>query len=260
MTSVLDTTKAALEALDFTEENVRLTQIEAELEGYTKAQDQIRTRIDEINRALQDMRRLKDIDATTAADKLLAGGDVEEIARAASTEQSLMDERETLNATFKNLKHRYEDLYPETHKIRGRARQRAMETAQPLIDAILADARAAAEQLALAHASMSAITGTTRCNLNAATDLQQAFNTLIPLFRATGDLPEMTIPDEVRDTLMPLEAKGRGIAVSVPSYLPGYAPSAQPIETARKAPGPSKLLSWAVPAWAGARESTTFPS
>lgn len=259
MNTVLKTTKAALEALDFTEENARYAEIEAELAGFTEAQNKIRARTEEIDLALRDIRDLNAQDAAAAADRLLDGGNVKDIAQAVSTEQNLRDERVSVNATYGELSRRQRELHPELQEIQGRNRQIAMQAAEPLTRTILAEARGAAERLAMAHSAMYAVTSTTRSTSAGSQALEKAFEALRDLFHATGEFPAMIIPDEIRGALMPLQDKGRAAQMHIPTHVYGFAPPPETIRTAPKEPGPSKLHSWAAPAWARTRASITFP-
>lgn len=260
MNTVLETTKAALEALDFTEASARHAEIKAQLASFTEGQNKIRARTAEIDQALRDIRELQSVDAATAADRLLAGANVEEVGRAASTEQSLRDERMALNAAHGDLNRRYSDLSPEGDKIQNHNRCVAAQAAQPLVDAILAEAREAAERLAMAHAAMHAVAKTTRSNPTGSQALEKGFEALRDLFHATGGFPSMAIPKEVREVLMPLEGRGQAAPMHVPTYVYGYAPAAEPVRTTPKERGQSTLRSWLTPAWAGARASHTFPN
>lgn len=259
MPTIFETTKQALQALDFTEENARYAEIQAELESFTDAQEKIRARNVEIDKTLRDIRDLKSEDAAKAADRLLDSGDVTEIAKAVSTEQDLRDERASLNATFGELTRRHQDLYPEGSLIQGHCRAVAAQTAQPIVDLILAEAREAAERLAVAYAAIDAVSNTTRSRINGQQELKEAFEALRGLFHHTGGFPAMTIPEDIRETLLPLQNKGPAAPMHVPNYVSGFMPPAAPIKTERKVAGPSTLRSWLSPAWARATASITFP-
>jgi len=221
MPTVLEVTKQAFEALDFTEENARYAEIQAERAGLLEAQDKIRARTAEIDEALQDIRNLKAEDAAKAADRLLANGDVNEISKAVSTEQDLRDEWASLRATLGELNRREQDLYPKEQDLQNRCRREAAKAAAPIVDAILSHAVDAGKQLVNAYAALWAVAHTTGGRCKGKDEIADVIDALKGLFEATDSFPAAVIPDDVRTALLPLETKGPVARMRVPSTVNG---------------------------------------
>lgn len=257
-TTILTTTKQALEALDFSGEIAEFEKVEAEVAEIAAAQDKIRARTEAIDIQVREER----INAAQIADRLLAGEDFADATAGASID-ALKEERAMLNEAFRDLSRRYADTYPRLGHIRSRARSIAARETTTLIDAILADAREAALKIAECYAAAYGVTGTTGTHSPGKDALGDALNGLSALFHQTGGAPGAQVPAAIRDAMMPLVEKGKILRTSVPTYVPGLSqpPAQQSAEPRRKAPGDDgKPKSRLIPAWARATDFAPFAS
>ena len=99
--TVLDRTAAEIEALDLSEENERIVDLEAEIERIGQAQEKARARIAEIQ-TLRREERLRDNGAEVAT-MLLQDVSPTDAATANRTEDSLREEADGLSAGIREL-------------------------------------------------------------------------------------------------------------------------------------------------------------
>jgi multidrug efflux pump subunit AcrA (membrane-fusion protein) len=156
---------AALAALDFSPENARIAEIEADIARMEAARETAQARRAEISETLAPYRTQHSLPAATpfadngaaVADALLAELDPTEAASAHQTTENLEREREALMLGMKDLASRINGGRQEISDIRAGTCQRVAREVMPAMDAILSDAQDLARKLVESFAAMKAI-------------------------------------------------------------------------------------------------------
>ena len=159
-TTILNTARDAFAAIDVSEENERIAELEAERGRIDSAIASAQARVAEISTELAEYAPADP--AVAMADALLADASPTMAADAGLDREALVAERAKLNGATGELRRRQDDAYNEIRAVQGRAFHKVQGAAQPMIAALVADARAAAERIAANYAMLDAINGATR--------------------------------------------------------------------------------------------------
>lgn len=142
--------RLAIEALDFTAENERVVELEAERANIETACRRAQSRQIEIRDTLTSA-TVHDGDAVAKA--LLSGS----AALPHAGRDALVEEASALNAGVRELDKRMRNISNEIDSIRSAARKRAFEAITPLSESLIREAEAGAEAIMQAFASLKAI-------------------------------------------------------------------------------------------------------
>lgn len=220
MTAIYDRAAKALAALDFTEENELIAAHAAEGERLSAAMRKAETRINEvqaqISKILQDKLAERET-AVAVADALLGEADAREATASLVRERDLRDELNALRAGLRELQDRSRDQGDVMAHAKGEAMRKVVPALEPVVQSLIADARAAAQQIGQAFASIAAIAGATRYFHYEARQFGDALARLMSAdLVARKDL--IDTPDSILEMFAPLADKGPAAAVRVPTY------------------------------------------
>lgn len=220
MTAIYDRAAKALAALDFTEENETIAAHAAEGERLSAAMRKAEARIAEvqgqISKILQDKLAEKQT-AVAVADALLGEADARDATASLVRERDLRDELNALRAGLRELQDRSRDHGDVMGQAKGEALKKVVPALQPVVDSLIADARAAAEQIGQAFASIAAISGATRYFSYETRQFGDALARLMSAdLIARRDL--IDTPESILEMFAPLAEKGPAASVHVPTY------------------------------------------
>jgi hypothetical protein len=214
---------SAIAALDLSAENDRLAELNAKLAEIGEAETTARERIAELDALIRGYR---EPDGDEVADAILAGDTATMAANAGASLTSLQDERARLFPALKALRHRNDDALAEVREVRAAAAHKASGAVAPLIDAIVAEARVAAERLAECYAAVSAAYSATQYFSRQRDALGEA------LHASRGLLDEpyraVPVPASVVEVLKALVVKGPVLRSTVPETVPQPNPPIAP--------------------------------
>lgn len=199
----------AFAALDVSEENARIAEIEAERERIAAAIDRAEQRKSEITRELEAVRDPEP--GIAVANALMANVPASEAAEQASNRDRLFQERADLHRGIGELRKRDEDCVIQILGVQQAAGAKAGEVAAPVIEAIIAQARAAGEQIVTAYASLAAISDATRTGRGEADRLGQAVAGLMSREALLNRRNIVNVPASTAAMLAPLQSKGPAI-------------------------------------------------
>lgn len=221
MTEIYDRAAKDLAALTFDHENQALAEMAAEGDRISAAIGKAETRLREIagqlSAILQD--RMADKRAAVAvADALLGEADAGQAAATMVKERDLRDEQNALRAGIAELNQRSRENSEAMARLKNAAMGKVMPALRPVIDYLLAEARAAADTIARTYATVAGIQAGARTFQAEAEMLGAA---LAKLMRSDliprRDMLE--VPDTVAEMLAPLSGKGLASAGNVPSRV-----------------------------------------
>lgn len=156
-TKIIQQTAAALAALDFSDENARMAELEAERDNIDAAIERGNARRNEIAQALRAWRDTDRDSVGNVADALLGGTHATEATALAHDAEALKEESAHLAAAIAELRRRGDDVLANMNILRTAARGKAASAAQPLADALRARAKLAAEELLACYAGLQAL-------------------------------------------------------------------------------------------------------
>ena len=205
-------------ALDLSAEGERIAELEQEIEKAEAAISKAEARCTEIAQRIVEYRGP---DARQVGDALLAEASTVEAARAGERIEDLEAERASLRAGIADLRRRVEDWRSEIDDAKRAASGQAARLTQPLVDAITADAKKAAEQLLTYYAALSALALGTRVGTIAEAQLRYAADGLMGTNRLLSWRKQLPVPPEIDQLLDRLSEKGGALLVRRASSVPG---------------------------------------
>jgi hypothetical protein len=206
---LLSKTTERLSALDFSEENGRIAEIEAENARMDNAIAEAERRCAEI-----EVLTTKKVgrDPADIADALLEGG-LKEAIKAGIDDEALKEERLTLRRAITELRGRQTANFNAIVEVQQSVNGRISDALAPLADALLAIAREAGEKFVQAWAGLSALhsMGLSRevsASLRAADNV---VGTLHTSFGFLGSARYIDTPAEIINALRPLASAGKAV-------------------------------------------------
>ena len=157
--AILARTSSEIEALDLSEENERIADLEAELERIAQAQERALARIAEIN-ALKREARQRD-NGTDVATMLLQDVSPTDAAAASRSADSLREEADGLSAGIRELGARAAGCRDEINRARFSAEHKVRQAVTALRDNIVGEARRASEAIVQAFAAIKTLEAAT---------------------------------------------------------------------------------------------------
>lgn len=220
MPAIYDRAAKDLAALDFEADNAALAERAAEGEKLTaailKAESRIAQLQAQLTAILQD-RMAERKAAVAVADALLGEADASQAAAQVVKERDLREEIASLRAGLRELQDRSRDNSDAMGRIKSDALRKVMPALQPVVDSLIADAKAAADQIAHAFASIAAISGSTRYFHREVGQFGDALARLMSAdLIARRDL--LDTPDDIAEMLAPLASKGPAASIHVPTF------------------------------------------
>jgi hypothetical protein len=216
-----------LAELDFSPENARIAEIEADIGRMQAAVDVANERREEIGgilRPLLDPRggspAYEGHDAVAVANALLADVEPSEAAAFSKSQEELEREREALRLAVVDLAARIRGGYTEITEIQSRSRGRVQHAVQPVIDAIFADAQSATRQIVESFAALQAITTAAKMAGPHFIAMQNALSDGGGgLYRLLAHAPYVDVPTSIVNMLNGLSDKGPALpAVLLSSF------------------------------------------
>jgi hypothetical protein len=215
--ATFDHAAKAIAALNFSNEVEVVSQLLGESAKITEAIERANARLGEIGYALNS--RPQGEAGREVADALLDGAEpAQAAALATASREALLIERANLSAGMADLKRREQAISREVGELQNAARARLAEPLQPLIDAVMADAKTAADNIGRAFAVLQALSISTRTGTSEAAKLSQAVARLRNA-ELIGPSPRLDVPDGVAEILAPVAKLGEALPVNVPAWV-----------------------------------------
>lgn len=216
-------TRTALERLDLSEENNRITTLEAELGEIEAAIERANARRQEISQILHpDRAHPNNRTAPCAiADRLLAGDARGVVIDAAPSRDELEHERETLRLGIGELAQRRDAKRGEIDAVKREADRKAGAACEELAIAYRAEATKAAETIREAFAALQSIENVTRMTLadSAASAARTALDGASRDFGLLRRTKFADVPAAIVDALEPLGRKGKALSRTAPKQI-----------------------------------------
>lgn len=220
MPAIYDRAAKELAALDFTAENEVLAVKQAEGERLSAAMLKAEARIRDVQAQLSELLQDKlasQREAVAVAEALLGTGDASEATATIVRERDLREELTALRAGLRELQDRSRDNSEAMARIKAEAAVKIVPALQPVVDTLITDARAAADQIATAFASIAAISGATRYFSHEARQTGEVLAKLMASeLIARRDIIET--PDDITEMFAPLAGKGLCASYRVPTF------------------------------------------
>lgn len=204
-TTIYEQTAHAFASLDFSVEDGRLAELEAERAGITAAMVRVHDRRVEIDTALAGWRNARrDAEKDSArvmADALVDGATLSEAVAPVLDIEALKEESAALVRTLAELERRQIDLGSEIKTVRMEAAGKAALAAQPLADALRAKAKRAAEELLECYAGLQALSTSVGAAGREVGQARNAAAGCIGENRLLSWRQQIPVPNEVADVL-----------------------------------------------------------
>lgn len=206
--------KAAAEfaAIDVSDENAQIAEIEAKIADAHKAIEAAEARCSEIARLNNDRRGPQGADV---AEALLSGASAIEAARSGPSAETLNEERLSLRAGIKTLSHQIEDWRAEISNIESSARSKISTISNSFHGALMADAREKLEEVATIYAAAAAVSATTRYGTYETSRFREVMEAASRGDGLLYGLRRIDVPAEINDVLRNLEGKGRALRIGL---------------------------------------------
>lgn len=221
MTAIYDRTAKALASLDFSDENQALAERAAEGKRLSAAMRKAEARIAEVTGKLSEIlqdRLAEKRAAVAVADALLGDADASQATATVARERDLREELQALRAGLRELEERARVCGEDMARLKGAAMSKVVPALRPVIDDLLAEARAAADTIARAYASAAGIqTGAPA--FQAETDMLGAALAKLMRSELVPRRDVLEVPDSVAEMLAPLSEKGLAAAGNVPARV-----------------------------------------
>lgn len=221
MTAMYDRAAKDLAALSFDHENQALADMAAEGERISAAITKAETRLGEIqvqlSAILQDRMADKRV-AVAVADALLGDADAGQAAATMVKERDLRDEQNALRAGIAELNQRNRENSEAMARLKGTAMGKVVPALRPVIDDLVAEARAAADTIARIYATLAGIQAGARA-FQAETEMLGAALAKLMRSELIPRRDMLEVPDSVAEMLAPLSSKGMAAAGNVPTIV-----------------------------------------
>lgn len=195
-------TAAALAELDFSAENAEITELQAEIERVTSAIDRARQHVAQLGQE-----ELRQDSGHAVAEALLSGSDPDEAATVMTAAGSIAERKAALLRAIPELTQQAARARDRIATLQGGAERRVAEVARPLVDALMSQAKGAAEQLAETFAALSAVSFATKAGAEERSRLSTATHALFSE-RLLAQAKTLAVPAEVQSLEGPLSGKG----------------------------------------------------
>ncbi|WP_126174363.1 hypothetical protein [Altericroceibacterium xinjiangense] len=208
--------KAAFAALDFTEENEQIAELERKIEECEAAIEAGRGRI----KAVVAQQRDPKPDGFAAANALLEGVSLREAAAVPGTYDALEKEYRALTEGIRHLSDNIAHYRGQIRQVQGGAERRLSEAAAGLVETVTNEARVAAEQIEQCCAALRAVHYTTKAGVHEVRALERVRDGMVLDAHGQGLLAhkaKVEVPEEVVDALSSLAYKG-GSALQIRLY------------------------------------------
>ena len=150
--AALEQVREAFAALDFTEQNGEIAELEVSVTKITAAIDDARQRVAELGETDRS-----NADGRAVADALLDGQNPDAAAQAATAAGERAERKAALVSALPALAMQRSDAVMRIDSIKSEARQATGRAAQPLIDVLMERAREAAEEILAIYADISTL-------------------------------------------------------------------------------------------------------
>jgi uncharacterized small protein (DUF1192 family) len=202
----------AVAALDFTEENRRIAELEDEILRLESAMERGKDRCNAIARQIHES---KGPDGQAVGDALLADELPTDAARAGPNLEQLAAEKDALLAGIRDLSKRVEAARLEITGIQGRAGLKAAEAVAPLAVAAVAEMEQAAAVIFRSFATLDALHAATRRHYLPRQKAVQAIGGIAGPGGITSWRSSVPVPDDAREALAGLASKGKALPVAL---------------------------------------------
>lgn len=210
--AIIAKTASALAALDFSAENSRIVELEADARECNRAIEKAEKRCNEIGVIV---RAWQGPDGNAVADALLET-DAHSAANQGPDITALESERQALRNGISELNRRRQSVSDEMRSIKANAvADKAGAAAEALISELLAKAERAAIEIAETYAALSAIGDATR-SMSASSAVYRVSKATRGLFEmesllAGEQMNPIPVPAEILNTLAELDSKGPAV-------------------------------------------------
>lgn len=212
---ILRAAAAEFAAIDVSDENAQIAEIEAKIADAHKAIEAAEARCSEIARLKND---IQGPNGSNVAEALLNGESASDAARAGPSADTLEEERLSLRAGIKTLGHQVEDWRAEISNIESSARSKLSTISSSFHDALMADARKKLEEVATIYAAAAAVSATTRYGTYETSRFREVMEAASRADGLLYGLRRIDVPAEINNVLRNLEGKGRALRIGLISH------------------------------------------
>jgi hypothetical protein len=208
----LNSTRRAIEALDLSEQNARVLELEMEIDRIDAAVNEANGRVAGIRAKIAQIRSP---DGAAVADALLGGATALEATAGAAGEDELRAELGTLWAAMRDLEGRRERLKQGIEDARASAFQAAALCTDVLVAEIESEMQRAAQTIVDAFASLSSLGGAVRGYALQQSAARRAVEGVSGMDRILPFQRAYETPAAIIELLEPLRTKGRALPAQV---------------------------------------------
>ena len=145
---------ALIGRLDLSADETRLAEKRSELATIGEREREARSELQRLESAIA---HFTGPDPQKVAEAILSGLSLQEATKASDSKEELQQRRDALRAALGPIRDRTDALNGEIRELRGRIASQALQAVAPLVDALNAEAKAAAEVLIETHAARKCI-------------------------------------------------------------------------------------------------------
>lgn len=215
--SAIETATAALQALDFSEQNLRIATVRADIAKAEAAIDVAEARVMEIGQTLAEYRGPS---GKEVAQALLEHGDVAIAAQSAIDENGLRAERDAIRAGIGELRRVISDGYDEVKAIRQETAEMIGAATAPVAEELTAELRAAGERMLDLWAALQALNRGASVHSRPAELADKAIAGIIGSGNLIDWRPAHPVPVEIVGMLASLKNAGDAVRVGAPRSMP----------------------------------------
>lgn len=207
--SVIKAATAAFAQLDTSGEDAQIAELEQRIAERQRALDTANERVSILHGEILNYRGPS---GREIADALIAASSASAAALASPDLDALKTERTNLQAAIGELNRDITDLRAAIQTAQGAAHARAVKTAQPLLDEMMATARAHGEAVLAIHAGVTSIArAVSRHRLQEEEPLKAAVDGLMGQWGLLTFRRSHPVPGEIIDALRALNLKGSAL-------------------------------------------------
>lgn len=215
--NAIETATAALKALDFSEHNLRIATVRADIAKAEGAIDVAEARVMEIGQTLAEYRGPS---GKEVAQALLEHGDVAIASRQAIDENGLRAERDAIRAGIGELRRVISDGYEEVKAIRLETADMIGTATAPVAEELAAELRAAGERMLDLWAALQALNRGASVHSRPAELADKAIGGIIGSGNLIDWRPAHPVPAEIVEMLASLKNAGDAVRVGAPRSMP----------------------------------------
>lgn len=218
----LDDVALAIKAMDLSDENEAIGELEAEGTQIDLAIQRANSRIQEIAETIRARTTQGEpiVDGAAVANALLADIAPSEAAAEGGSLSELEQERDALRMALRDLGTRKAAVFPAIQALKGAAFARLGPAVRPLVEMLAEEARIAGRQIIECYAALTAIRHATRHGYSEMMAAEAAVQGLVVDRGLFARSKELTVPDDILQALQPIAEKGAATPSAILRVVP----------------------------------------